>query len=110
VLLLPIIGTIDSGRAARLTNDVLRKIAETRCEVVILDVSGVPVIDSHVGRHLVQTVEAAGLMGTMSVLSGVRAEVAQAVVNLGVDLGRIRSRTTLREALQLALRLIDSPR
>ena len=108
VLLLPIIGTIDSGRAARLTNDVLRKIAETGSEVVILDISGVPIIDSHVGRHLVQTVDAAGLMGTMSILSGVRAEVAQAVVNLGVDLGRIRSRTTLREALQLALQLTNA--
>ncbi len=108
VLVLPIIGTVDSGRATRLTTDVLRKIAETGSEVIILEVSGVPVIDSHVGRHLVQTIEAARLMGTASVLAGVRAEVAQAVVNLGVDLGRVRSRTTLRDALQLALRLIGT--
>jgi rsbT co-antagonist protein RsbR len=102
VLVLPIIGTLDSKRATRLTQGVLNKLADTQTEVIILEVSGVPIIDTSVGRHLLQTVQAAQLMGTVSILSGVRAEVAQAMVNLGVDLGKLRSRTTLRDALQLA--------
>ena len=106
VLVLPIIGTLDSKRATRLTEGVLDKLAETQNEVIILEVSGVPVIDTSVGRHLLQTVQAAQLMGTVSILSGVRAEVAQAMVNLGVDLGRLRSRTTLRDALQLAFQYL----
>jgi anti-anti-sigma regulatory factor len=76
---------------------------------VILDVSGVPAIDTDVAQHLLKTVEAARLMGTVSVLSGVRPETAQAMVHLGIDLGNLRCRTTLKEALQLALRLVGGP-
>ncbi|MGH3490542.1 MAG: PAS domain S-box protein [Actinopolymorphaceae bacterium] len=110
VLVLPIIGTLDSQRAARLTEDLLEKIAENQGEVIILEVSGVPTIDTQVGQHLLKTVQAAALMGTVSILSGVRAEVAQSMVNLGVDLGQLRSRNTLRDALQLALQVLrDQP-
>jgi rsbT co-antagonist protein RsbR len=104
VLVLPIIGTLSSGRATRLTEAVLTKLAETRNDVLILDVSGVPIIDTNVSQHLLQTVQAAALMGTVSILSGVRAEVAQAMVRLGVDLGQLRSSSSLRDALLLALR------
>ncbi len=110
VLVLPIIGTLDSQRAARLTESLLEKIAESQGEIIILEVSGVPTIDTQVGQHLLKTVQAAALMGTVSILSGVRAEVAQSMVNLGVDLGQLRSRNTLRDALQLALQLLrDRP-
>jgi rsbT co-antagonist protein RsbR len=106
VLVLPIIGTLDSVRAARLTEGLLERIAIEQAEVAILDVSGVPAIDTEVAQHLLKTVEAARLMGAVSVLSGVRPETAQAIVHLGIDLGSLRSRTNLKEALQLALTLV----
>ncbi|HKT01907.1 MAG TPA: PAS domain S-box protein [Rugosimonospora sp.] len=106
VLVLPLIGTLDSMRASRLTESLLDRISSDHAEVVILDVSGVPAIDSGVARHLLKTVEAARLMGTTSVLSGVRPEIAQSIVHLGIDLLGLRSRTTLKDALQLALRMV----
>lgn len=106
VLALPIIGTLDSLRAARLTESLLEKIAENQAEVIILDISGVPTIDTQVAQHLLKTVQAATLMGAVSILSGVRPETAQAMVHLGIDIGRLRSRNTLRDALQLALRIV----
>jgi rsbT co-antagonist protein RsbR len=106
VLILPLIGTLDSLRAARLTENLLERIAMDQAEVVILDVSGVPTIDSGVARHLLKTVQAARLMGTASILSGVRPDTAQSMVHLGVELGSLRSRTSLKDALQLALRLV----
>lgn len=106
VLALPIIGTLDSLRAARLTESLLEKIAENQAEVIILDISGVPMIDTQVAQHLLKTVQAAMLMGAASILSGVRPETAQSMVHLGIDIGRLRSRNTLRDALQLALRIV----
>jgi anti-anti-sigma regulatory factor len=106
VLCLPVIGTLDSARAARLTEGLLFKISETQAEVVIFDISGVPTIDTLVAQHLLGTVQAAALMGTASILCGVRPETAQAMVHLGIDIGQLRSRTTLRHALQLALTLL----
>jgi PAS domain S-box-containing protein len=108
VLILPLIGTLDSLRAARLTESLLERIAADQAEVVILDVSGVPAIDSGVARHLLKTVQAARLMGTASILSGVRPETAQSMVHLGIELGGLRSRTSLKDALQLALRLVQT--
>jgi len=106
VLALPIIGTLDSLRAARLTESLLEKIAENQAEVVILDISGVPMIDTQVAQHLLKTVQAATLMGAVSILSGVRPETAQSMVYLGIDIGQLRSRSTLRDALQLALQIV----
>ena len=106
VLALPLIGTLDSVRAARLTEGLLERIAETQAEVAILDISGVPTIDTQVAQHLLRTVQAAALMGTESIMSGVRPETAQSMVHLGIDMGRLRSRNTLRDALQLALALL----
>src|SRR5437763_1869968 len=106
VLVLPVIGTLDSMRAARLTEGLLERIALEQAEVVILDISGVPAIDTDVAQHLLKTVEAARLMGTESILSGVRPETAQAIVHLGIELGTLRSRNSLRDALQLALQIV----
>ena len=106
VLALPIIGTLDSARASRLTEELLTRIAEKQAEVVILDISGVPTIDTLVAQHLLKTVQAATLMGAVSVLSGVRPETAQSMVHLGIDLGQLRSRNTLRDALQLAIQIV----
>lgn len=109
VLVLPVIGTLDSARAARLTENLLERIARDQAEVVILDVSGVPAVDTEVAQHLMKTVEAARLMGSISVLSGVRPETAQAIVHLGIELGSLRCRSNLKDALQLALRLVGAP-
>ena len=106
VLVLPIIGTLDSNRTARLDEALLEKIAALQAEVVILDISGVPTIDTLVAQHLLKTVQAATLMGAVSILSGVRPETAQAIVHIGIDLGQLLSRNTLRDALQLALRVV----
>jgi PAS domain S-box-containing protein len=108
VLALPIIGTLDSNRASRLTEGLLARIAALEAEIVILDISGVPTIDTEVAQHLLKTVHAARLMGATSILSGVRPETAQAMVHLGIELGGLRSRNTLRDALQLALQMIAS--
>ncbi len=107
VLALPIIGTLDSGRAARLTEGLLEKIAEYQAEVIILDISGVPTIDTQVAQHLLRTVQAATLMGAVSILCGVRPETAQAMVHLGINLGQLRSRNTLRDALRLAMQILQ---
>ncbi|WP_329267867.1 PAS domain S-box protein [Streptomyces sp. NBC_01451] len=106
VLALPIIGTLDTLRATRLTEGLLEKIAQTQAEVAILDISGVPTIDTQVAQHLLKTVQAAALMGTVSIMSGVRPETAQSIVHLGIDMGRLRSRNTLQDALQLALAVL----
>lgn len=105
ILVLPIIGVLDSLRASKLTENLLERISADVAEVVILDVSGLPTIDTGVAQHLLKTVEAARLMGTTSVLSGIRPDTAQTMVHLGIDLGRLHSRRSLRDALQLALRL-----
>lgn len=107
VLCLPLIGTLDSMRAARLTEGLLNKIGETQAEVVIFDISGVPTIDTQVAQHILRTVQAAALMGTVSIMCGVRPETAQAMVHLGIDVGQLRSRGTLQDALQLALTLLS---
>ncbi|MCB0950611.1 MAG: PAS domain S-box protein [Mycobacterium sp.] len=106
VLTLPLIGTLDSMRAARLTEGLLNRIGETQAEVVIFDISGVPTIDTMVAQHLLRTVQAAALMGTVSIMCGLRPETAQAMVHLGIDVGQLLSRGTLQDALQLALALL----
>lgn len=106
VLALPIIGTLDSTRAALLTESLLEEIGRQQAEIVILDISGVPTIDTLVAQHLLKTVQAATLMGAASIMSGVRPETAQAMVHLGIDMGQMRSRGTLRDALLLALQML----
>jgi rsbT co-antagonist protein RsbR len=106
ILALPMIGTLDSGRTQIVMESLLQKITETEADVAILDITGVPTVDTLVAQHLLKTVQAATLMGAASIVSGVRPETAQAIVHLGIDLGRLRSRNTLRDALQLALRIL----
>ena len=107
VLVLPIIGTLDSVRAARLTENLLQRIASDQAAIVILDISGVPMIDTAVAQHLFKTIQGAQLMGAQSIISGVRPETAQAMVHLGIDIGTVKSRSTLSDALQLAFRMIS---
>ena len=86
LLILPIIGVLDSQRARQLTEQLLRGIRANRAKVVVIDITGVPTIDSTVANHLVQTVEASRLMGANVIITGLSSEIAQTLVTIGVDL------------------------
>jgi anti-anti-sigma regulatory factor len=89
MLLVPIIGMIDTQRARALTEQLLGAVRDNRAKVVVMDITGVQAVDSKVGNHLVQTVEAARLMGATVIAAGVSPEIAQTMVTLGIDLGRM---------------------
>ncbi|RZI44662.1 STAS domain-containing protein [Herbaspirillum sp. HC18] len=105
ILLLPVIGMIDSFRASQLTEQLLHSIRDTRAKVVVVDITGVPYVDSRVASHLVQTVEAARLMGSRVIVSGVSPDIALTMVTLGIDLGRIETVGDMQSGLELAERL-----
>lgn len=102
ILALPIIGTLDSGRTQVVMENLLQEIVNTGSTIAILDISGVPTVDSLVAQHLIKTVSATRLMGAECIISGIRAEIAQAIVHLGIDLSNIKTKATLASALQLA--------
>jgi len=91
LLILPIIGVIDSIRAKQLTENLLFSIRSNRAKVVVMDITGVPAIDSKVANHLLQTVEAARLLGAEVIVTGLSPEIAQTIVTIGVDLSRIKT-------------------
>jgi rsbT co-antagonist protein RsbR len=103
ILLLPIVGFIDSRRATEIMSNVLEKIAAVRAKVLILDISGVAVVDSAVANHLVKITKAAKLMGCEAIISGLSPAVAQTMVTLGLDVERIQTTNTLQDALEKAL-------
>ncbi|WP_088709850.1 protoglobin domain-containing protein [Noviherbaspirillum denitrificans] len=105
ILLLPVIGMIDSYRASQLTEQLLHSIRDTRAKVVVVDITGVPYVDSRVASHLVQTVEAARLMGSKVIVSGVSPEIALTMVTLGIDLGRIETVGDMQSGLERAEQL-----
>ncbi len=102
--ILPIIGSIDTYRARQLTENLLKSIRTTRAKVVVLDITGVPTVDSKVANHLMQTVEAARLMGARAIVSGISPDVAQSLVALGVELGNIQTVGDLQGAIEEAER------
>jgi rsbT co-antagonist protein RsbR len=104
ILMLPIVGLIDSKRANDIMTSALRRISETRAKVFIMDISGVSVIDTAVANHLIQVTRATRLMGCQSLLSGVSPAIAQTMVELGIDVGSVQTKTTLRDALEDAFR------
>jgi anti-anti-sigma regulatory factor len=106
MLLLPIIGVIDTFRARQLTERLLKAIRTNRASVVVMDITGVPAVDSKVANHLVQTVEAARLMGAKAVITGLSAEVAQSLVTLGVDLRMLNTVGDLQGGLEEGERLL----
>ena len=91
LLILPIIGVIDAQRARQLTEQLLRGIRQNRAKVVVIDITGVPTIDSTVANHLVQTVEASRLMGASVIITGLSSEIAQTLVTIGVDLSKMNA-------------------
>jgi rsbT co-antagonist protein RsbR len=104
LLILPIIGVIDSMRAKQLTDDLLHSIRANRARIVVMDITGVAAVDSKVANHLIQTVAAARLMGSDVIVTGLSADVAQALVGLGVDLSSIRTMNDLQGGLEEAER------
>lgn len=107
LLILPIIGLIDSDRARQLTEQLLNAIREFRARVVVMDITGVAAVDSKVANHLIQTVDAARLLGTTVILTGVSPATAQTIVTIGVDLSRIQTVGDLQGGIDLADRLLD---
>jgi rsbT co-antagonist protein RsbR len=103
VLALPMIGTLDSSRTQVVMESLLQKIVETGADVAILDITGVPTVDTLTAQHLIKTVTAARLMGAECIISGIRPKIAQTIVHLGVDLGDIVTKATLADAFRLAL-------
>jgi PAS domain S-box-containing protein len=106
LLMVPVIGSLDSGRAAQLTDNLLRGIRATRARVAVLDVTGVAVVDSRVASHLLRTAEAARLMGAAIIISGVSANVAESLVGIGVDLAALRTVADLKAGLEEAEKLL----
>jgi rsbT co-antagonist protein RsbR len=106
ILALPIIGTLDSARTQVVMENLLQEIVETGSTIAILDISGVPAVDSLVAQHLIKTVAATRLMGAECIISGIRPEIAQTVVHLGIDLSNIVTKASLASALKHAFSML----
>ena len=103
VLALPLIGTLDSARTQVVMENLLEKIVQTGAGIAIVDITGVPTVDTLVAQHLLKTVAAARLMGADCIISGIRPQIAQTIVHLGVDLGSVITRASLADAFVVAL-------
>ncbi len=106
ILALPIIGTLDSARTQVVMENLLQEIVNTGSSIAILDISGVPAVDSLVAQHLIKTVSATRLMGAECIISGIRPEIAQTVVHLGIDLSNIITKASLASALAYAFKVM----
>lgn len=104
VLAVPMIGTLDSSRTQMVMETLLQRIVETGATLAIIDITGVPTVDTLVAQHLLKTVSAIRLMGAECVISGIRPQIAQTIVHLGIDLEGIASKASLADALALALK------
>jgi len=107
ILALPIIGTLDSARTQVVMEALLQEIVDTGSSIAILDISGVPAVDSLVAQHLIKTVAATRLMGAECIISGIRPEIAQTIVHLGIDLSKIMTKSTLAAALKYSFGLLQ---
>ncbi len=106
MLLLPLVGTIDTQRAEQLMEAVLMRVVEEQAKVVIMDIAGVPVVDTKVAEHLLKTTEAVRLLGAQTILTGISPIIAKTVVNLGVDISAMHTRNQLSEGLELAFAIV----
>ncbi|HEY2322129.1 MAG TPA: STAS domain-containing protein [Thermoanaerobaculia bacterium] len=103
IVALPVIGTLDSARTQVVMETLLQRIVETEAAIAIIDITGVPTVDTLVAQHLLKTVAAARLMGADCIISGIRPQIAQTIVHLGVTLGEVTTKATLADAFALAL-------
>nr|WP_294787643.1 STAS domain-containing protein [uncultured Flavobacterium sp.] len=107
IVALPIIGTLDSSRTQVVMESLLQQIVDTGSSIAILDISGVPAVDSLVAQHLIKTVSATRLMGAECIISGIRPEIAQTIVHLGIDLSDITTKASLASALKTAFEMLQ---
>jgi rsbT co-antagonist protein RsbR len=108
VLALPLIGTLDSARTQVVMENLLQKIIETSASIAIIDITGVPTVDTLVAQHLLKTVAAARLMGADCIISGIRPQIAQTIVHLGVNLEDVTTKATLADAFLVALKRVGA--
>jgi len=106
VLLLPLIGAIDTHRADQLMETVLLKVVEEQAHVVVIDIAGVLVVDTKVADHLLKTTEAVRLLGAQTILSGISPAIAKTIVNLGMNISSMHTRSRLADALELAFEIV----
>jgi len=106
VLALPVIGTLDSVRTQVVMENLLQRIVETGATIAIIDITGVPTVDTLVAQHLLKTVAAARLMGADCIISGIRPQIAQTIVHLGVDLQSVITKATLADAFAVAMQRV----
>lgn len=105
VLAVPLIGTLDSARTQIVMESLLTEVVNTGASIAVIDITGVPTVDTVVAQHLLKTVAAAQLMGAQCIISGIRPQIAQTIVHLGVQLGDVTTKSTLADAFRHALRL-----
>src|SRR5438045_9766513 len=103
ILALPMVGTLDSARTQIVMESLLNRIVETGSLIAVIDITGVPTVDTLVAQHLLKTVAAARLMGADCIISGIRPQIAQTIVHLGVDLNAVTTKATLADAFAVAL-------
>jgi rsbT co-antagonist protein RsbR len=108
IVALPLIGTLDSARTQVVMETLLQRIVETSARIAIIDITGVPTVDTLVAQHLMKTVSAARLMGADCIISGIRPQIAQTIVHLGVNLNEIVTKSTLADAFRIALQRTGS--
>lgn len=106
ILLLPLIGTVDSHRASQIMETLLMRVVEEQARAVIVDIAGVPTVDTMVADHLLKTTEAVRLLGAETILTGISAQIARTVVQLGVDISAMHTRSRLADGIELALDLM----
>ena len=104
ILALPLIGTLDSSRTQIVMQNLLEAIVSKAANLAIIDITGVPTVDTLVAQHLLKTVAAAKLMGAECIISGIRPQIAQTIIHLGVDLGSVMTKANLADAFRMALR------
>lgn len=107
ILAIPLIGSLDSNRTQIVMEALLQKIVETESDIAIIDITGVPTVDTMVAQHLLKTVTAAKLMGAKCIISGIRPQIAATIVHLGVELGDVVTKSSLADAFRLALKEMD---
>lgn len=107
ISVMPLIGTIDTERAKLIMENLLNGVIENRSEVVLIDITGVPLVDTMVAHHIIQASEAVRLVGAKSILVGIRPEIAQTIVNLGIDLGNFPTKNTLKSGVEAALEMTN---
>ncbi|AZV61689.1 RsbT co-antagonist protein RsbRA [Peribacillus frigoritolerans] len=105
ITVMPLVGTIDTERAKQIMENLLTGVVKHRSEVVLIDITGVPVVDTMVAHHIIQAAEAVRLVGAKCILCGIRPEIAQTIVNLGINLNEVITKNTLKKGIEVALEL-----